>query len=100
MFAMSGTMTFDPADRDELVKTLVALCEASRRDEGNVDYWFAEDLAQPATFHFFEQWSSDEAFNQHCQTPNYTAFMETWLPRCKGASAARHEISESKSLTG
>ena len=100
MFVISGTMNWDPSDRDDIVKTLIPLCAASREEDGNVDYWWAEDLAEPATFHFFEHWASEEAFDAHCQTPRYLGFMEGCMPRIKGVTASRHEISKSTSLTG
>ncbi len=100
MFAITGTMTWDESDRKGVVETLVPLCEASRKEDGNVDYWWAEDVGRPGTFHVFEQWASEEAFNRHCQAPHYLGFMEGCLPRVKQVSADRHEISESHNLTG
>jgi quinol monooxygenase YgiN len=99
MHAITAAMTWDPSDRDDLIKTLAALSQASRQEEGNVDYWWAEDVAEPGTFHVFECWASDEAFARHCQAPHYLAFMRDCGPRVKSAAASRHEISESRSLT-
>jgi quinol monooxygenase YgiN len=100
MFAITATMTWDPSDRDDLMKTLVPLCEASREEDGNVGYWWAEDVSRPGTFHVFEHWGSEEAFSRHCQSSHYLAFMEACMPRVKEVSATRHEIAESRSLTG
>jgi quinol monooxygenase YgiN len=100
MFAVAATMSWDLSERDDLLKALVPLCEASLQEDGNVDYWWAEDVGRPGTFHVFEQWASDEAFDRHCQSPHYLAFMEGCLPRVKEVSASRHEISESRVLAG
>ncbi len=70
----------------------------AEQEEGNVDYWWAEDLSEPGAFHFFEQWASEDTFNSHCQSPGYLAFMEGCMPSMKGVSASRHEISDSRSL--
>jgi quinol monooxygenase YgiN len=98
MFAITGTMNFDPADRDAIIENLVPLCASSQAEDGNVAYQWSEDLSQPATFHFYEHWGSEEAFDKHCQTPHYLSFTETCMPRIKGVTAFRHEISASKSL--
>jgi quinol monooxygenase YgiN len=98
MFAITGTMKFDPSDRDAVVENLVPLCAASQAEDGNVAYIWSEDLSQPATFHFYEHWATEDAFDRHCKSPHYLSFGETVMPRIKGVSAFRHEISDSKSL--
>jgi quinol monooxygenase YgiN len=98
MFAITGTMNFDPSDRDAILENLVPLVAASQAEDGNVAYVWSEDLSQPATFHFYEHWGSEEAFASHCQTPHYLSFNQTVMPRIKGVTAYRHEISSSKSM--
>jgi quinol monooxygenase YgiN len=98
MFAVAATMSWDLSERDDVLKAIVPLCEASRQEDGNVDYWWAEDVVRPGTFRVFEQWASDEAFDRHCQSPLYLAFMESRLPQVKEVSASRHEISGSRLL--
>jgi quinol monooxygenase YgiN len=98
MFAITGSMSFDPSERETIVGNLVPLCAASQAEDGNVAYVWSEDLSQPATFYFYEHWATEEAFDKHCQTPHYLSFSETCMPRIKGVSASRHEISDSKSL--
>ena len=98
MFPITGTMTFDPSDRDDVIKNLIPPCAASQAEDGNVAYIWSEDLSQPATFYFYEHWASEDAFDAHCKTPHYVSFSETCMPRIKGVSAFRHEISESRSL--
>jgi quinol monooxygenase YgiN len=98
MFAITCTMTFDPSDRDAIIKNLIAVGASSQAEEGNVAYIWSEDLSQPATFHLYEHWASEDAFTGHCQSPHYLSFNETCMPRLKGVTAFRHEISASKSL--
>src|SRR5271165_6082173 len=98
MFAITGTMNFDPSDRDEILEILIPLCAASRAEDGNVAYVWSQDLSQPATFHIYEHWASEDAFTSHCKSPHYLSFNETCMPHIQGATAFRHEISDSKSL--
>jgi len=98
MLAITCTMTFDPSDRDAVIEDLIAVGSASQAEEGNVAYVWSEDLSQPATFHLYEHWASEDAFEEHCQSPHYSSFNETCMPRLKGVTATRHEISASKSL--
>jgi quinol monooxygenase YgiN len=50
---------------DQLRSDLAVLVEPSRREDGNLGYDLFEDRDAPGLFVFVEQWSSEEARNQH-----------------------------------
>ena len=100
MFAITGTMSWDPSEHDALAEVLASLAEASQSEAGNVAYVWSADIRQPGTFHIYEHWASEETFNAHCAGDAYNAFMSGWMPKIKAVSAHRHEISGSTSLTG
>ncbi len=50
MIIIAGSMSFDAADRADVLASLAEVTEASRRDAGCVEYWWSEDLERPNTF--------------------------------------------------
>lgn len=90
MLIIEGSLSFEAADRDDVIASLREITEVSRRDRGCVQYWWAEDLAAPDTFRFFECWESQEAFDEHIAAPHEKAFGERNLTRMTGATAAMY----------
>ena len=58
MIIIAGSLSFDPADREDVLASLAEVTAASRRDAGCVEYFWSEDLGAPNTFRFFECWDS------------------------------------------
>ena len=56
MIIIAGSMSFAAADRDDVLASLTEVTEASRSDDGCVEYFWSEDLDAPNTFRFFECW--------------------------------------------
>ena len=75
MFAISGTMSWDPSERDTIVKTLIPLCAASRQEEGNVDYCGLRTSRNPGPSTSSSSGRSEDTFDSHCQSPGYLSFM-------------------------
>lgn len=62
---------------EEIVKNeLVGLIEPSRADEGCINYDMHQYLKNPALFMFHENWTSEEALNNHLATPHLQAFIK------------------------
>ena len=93
MIIIAGTMSFAAVDRADVLASLAEVTEASRRDQGCVEYWWAEDLEQPNTFAFFECWESKDLLDAHLDQPHETAFGERNLGRMVGATATMFEAS-------
>jgi quinol monooxygenase YgiN len=87
MVVIAGSLTFSPADREDVLSSLAEVTELSRRDAGCVEYWWAEDLEAPNTFRFFECWASREELDAHLAAPHEKAFGERNLPRMVTATA-------------
>jgi quinol monooxygenase YgiN len=100
MLVVSGWLRFDPAAREEIARALVEVTEQSRKDEGCVDYWWAEDVAEPGTFRFFECWESEELFDAHRTQPYEERFMAEVVSRTTGVDAHRYEIAARSSAMG
>jgi quinol monooxygenase YgiN len=88
---IAGSMSFDPADRGDVLASLAEVTTASRRDAGCVEYFWAEDLEAANTFRFFECWETQEHFDAHLAQPHEAAFAERNLVRMTAATATSYE---------
>jgi quinol monooxygenase YgiN len=93
MIIIAGSLSFDPADREDVLASLAEVTAASRRDEGCVEYFWSEDVEARNTFRFFECWTSQAAFDAHLAAPHEAAFGERNLRRLTGATATTYEAS-------
>jgi quinol monooxygenase YgiN len=87
MLVIAGSLSFSPDDRDDVVASISEVTDASRKDPGCLEYWWAEDVEEPNTFRFFECWESDEHFDAHVAAPHEKAFGERNLARITAATA-------------
>lgn len=51
------------------------IVEASRQEQGNLQYDLHRDLDQPGAFVFFERWANVEALEKHNATAHFTQFV-------------------------
>jgi quinol monooxygenase YgiN len=94
MLIIAGSLTFDPADRADVIASLREVTEFSRQDEGCLAYTWAEDLELQNTFRFFECWASQELFDAHMGAPHETRFNERNMSRLKDATAEIYSVPE------
>jgi quinol monooxygenase YgiN len=93
MIIIAGSLSFDPADREDVLASLAEVTLASRRDPGCVEYAWSEDLEAPNTFRFFECWDSQAALDAHLAAPHEAVFGERNLARLTGATASTYEAT-------
>ncbi|MBV7259576.1 putative quinol monooxygenase [Erythrobacter crassostreae] len=55
---------------------LTTMIEASRAEEGCIDYSYATDILDPSTMHIIEKWVDEAALVAHLQTPHMAAFQK------------------------
>ncbi|HEI8865384.1 putative quinol monooxygenase [Serratia sp. AKBS12] len=51
------------------------IVEASRQEQGNLQYDLHRDLDKPGTFVFFERWASADALEKHNATAHFKQFV-------------------------
>jgi quinol monooxygenase YgiN len=93
MIIIAGSLSFDPSDRADVLASLAEVTEASRRDDGCLEYYWSEDLEAPNTFRFFECWESQALLDAHLVQPHEVAFGERNLTRIIGATAGFFDAS-------
>ena len=71
MLSFTVRMTFEPADRDEIVTALSGLTEASRNEPGCVSYipHFVE--GDPCTVLIYEQYRDEAALEAHRNSSHF-----------------------------
>jgi quinol monooxygenase YgiN len=100
MLVVSGMLEFKPEDRDFVLGGLVAITAKSRKDEGCVEYWWAEEVDVPNRFRFFEAWETEELFEAHRDQPHEHDFMERYVSRITAADAHIYDVSARRSAIG
>ncbi|MCF7454362.1 putative quinol monooxygenase [Vibrio sp. A1-1] len=66
-----------PDSKDQVVNLLAGLLEPTRKEEGCCQYELYLDEKVEGLFMFQEIWASQEALDQHLQSPHMATFLET-----------------------
>jgi quinol monooxygenase YgiN len=83
MIALSVSMTFAPEDFAEVREHVKGMIELSRKDEGCVEYWWAESLTDENTLYLYEVWEGPEVFQAHLAQPYELDWMANQQPKVK-----------------
>ncbi len=68
-------MRAKPGKEQELRDLLTSLVEPTSKENGFVNYDLHESTSQPGLFYLYENWESDQALDDHFQTPHLQHFM-------------------------
>ena len=75
---IAGTIRV-PADRLEAFRPhMLAMLEASRAEDGCLEYSYAGDVAEPGLIRVFEAWRDQAALDAHFQTAHLAAWRAAW----------------------
>ena len=76
MIQINGTITMGENFNEETIAAVVAMMQASRAEDGCLDYTFARDLADPNTLVLFERWRDREALAAHGASAHMAEFQK------------------------
>ena len=77
MILIAGTIDVNPEKRDAAIEAGRLHMEATRAQEGCMDYvWCADPLVE-GRIYVFERWSGEAALSAHFAGPHYLAMRET-----------------------
>lgn len=62
-------LTARPDKIEDTKAFLLSLVARTRAEAGCVDYHLHQSEEDPASFYFYENWISDEALDEHMETP-------------------------------
>lgn len=71
MIVVTGLIRVAPENRQQAISAARMLMRHSRKEPGNASYQFYEDVDEPATFRFYEEWLSKQALMRHIRA-DYT----------------------------
>ncbi len=74
MLIVAGKITLDPAKVDTAKEAMKKVIAATEKEAGNMGYTFSQDIENPAVFHIFEKWESEEALASHLEEPHMAEF--------------------------
>jgi len=98
---IEGWVRMDADDIDRLRGASVTMITATRREDGCLEYAFAQDLADPELFRIIERWRDEAALAAHFQTPHMAAFQQALgSANNKGGSVKLYKAEVERSLIG
>lgn len=68
MLIVEGTFTVEPAVVAKALPAVMTLVQATRSEDGCIDYHFSEEIGSPGTIRVFERWTDRAALEKHLQT--------------------------------
>ena len=89
MIVIAGTVRIRPERRDDAVRAVLEMAEATREEPGCLTYRFFADLADPSIFFLFEEWESEDALARHFRTAHMEVFRRRIPDVVAGPSAIR-----------
>ena len=75
---IAGTVRVPPENLEAFRPHMQAMLEASRAEDGCVEYAYAEDVAEPGLIRIFEVWRDPAAIDAHFQTAHMAAWRAAW----------------------
>ncbi len=75
---IAGTIRVPPERLDAFRPHMIVMLEASRAEDGCLEYAYAEDVAEPGLIRVFEAWRDQAALDAHFQTPHLAAWRAAW----------------------
>lgn len=76
MLIVLGTLKLGDGALDAAQDAFAAMLNATRAEEGCIDYAFSIDVLDQSVLRITEKWVDDAALAAHSQTPHMAAFMQ------------------------
>ena len=96
MINLSGRMVVRPEAREAFIAGVKAVTPPSLRDPGCRTYSCYEDVNEPNSFLFYEEWDSEAELDAHLAAPHTQAFIKVvGASVAKPATITVHTILES-----
>ena len=71
-----ATVTVKPEFKDEVLKAIKTVVDATRKEPGNIFYDVFEDIKNPLKFVFIETWKSQAAIDSHNKATHFNDFIK------------------------
>ena len=71
-----ATVTVKPEYKEDVLKAIQTVVDATRKESGNIFYDVFEDVKNPLKFVFIETWKSQAAIDSHNQSTHFKDFVK------------------------
>ena len=71
-----ATVTIKPEYKDDVLKAIKTVVDATRKEPGNIFYDVFEDTKNPLKFIFIETWKSQAAIDAHNKAAHFGEFVK------------------------
>jgi quinol monooxygenase YgiN len=71
-----ATLTAKPEYKEDVLKAIKTVVDATRKEQGNIFYDVFEDVNNPLKFVFIETWKSQAAINSHNKSAHFNDFVK------------------------
>jgi quinol monooxygenase YgiN len=71
MFVLSAELIAREGEDDAVEHAMTQVIGPSRAEPGVIQYIAHRSIEDPRRFMFYEQYVSEEAWKEHCETPHY-----------------------------
>ncbi len=78
MIVVAGTVRIDPTMLDAARIEMKKMLNASRAENGCIEYSYAIDVLDGALVHVFEVWRDRAALDRHFQTPHMAQWRQSF----------------------
>lgn len=78
MIVIAGTVRIDPSRLNVARFEMEKMLEASRREDGCIEYSYAVDVIDSGLVRIFEVWRDKAALDRHFQAPHLASWRLAW----------------------
>ena len=78
MLLIIGTIRLPASNLDAARPIMRRMIEASRAEEGCLEYNYAEDVLEPGLIHVKERWTEQAALDRHFASAHITEWRAAW----------------------
>ena len=71
-----ATVVVKPEYKDDVLKAIKTVVDATRKETGNIFYDVFEDVKNPLKFVFLEMWKSQAAIDEHNKAAHFKEFVK------------------------
>ena len=71
-----ATVTVKPEYKEDVLKAIKTVVDATRKEPGNIFYDVFEDVGNPLKFVFIETWKSQAAIDSHNKAAHFNNFIK------------------------
>jgi quinol monooxygenase YgiN len=71
-----ASLTAKPEYKDDVLKAIKTVVDATRKETGNISYNVFEDVKNPLKFVFIEKWKSQAAIDSHNKSAHFNEFVK------------------------